>query len=136
MSEDLQEPTDDLGVLHILAHNAHAVLAEYEVCPKCCKDHAKRQSESQSALDAIQYVSESLDFAKSRLMQIPELDAFAHWICTRYSGAERRIIRTALNVYYKQLGDKIESVPLNPYSPEMIERGLVSGCILDLCEQL
>jgi len=50
MSENLQEPTDDLGMLHVLAHNAHAVLAEYEVCKKCCKDYDARIFSLQAAL--------------------------------------------------------------------------------------
>lgn len=131
-SEDLQELTDDLGVLHVLAHNAHAVLSEYEVCKKCCKDHAARQSESQLALDSLEYVADSLDFAKSRLMLIPELDSFAEWMCSRYSGAQRRVIREALRRYRLDLKRTIESEPARHYGQDGVELGIVSGCLLDL----
>ena len=132
MSEDLQEPTDDLGMLHVLAHNAHAVLAEYEVCKKCCGDHAKRQSESQQALDAIAYVAESLDYAKSRVMHIPELDSFAEFMCSRYSGAERRVIRESLLRYHSDLQGQIKADPNKRYGQEGVELGIVSGCLLEL----
>jgi len=131
-SEDLQELTDDLGVLHVLTHNAHAVLSEYEVCKKCCKDHAARQSESQFALDAIEYVADSLDFAKSRLMLIPELDSFAEWMCSRYSGAERRVIREALRRYQADLKRQIEQDKALAFSRESSDLGIVSGCLLEL----
>lgn len=126
------DPTDDLGVLHVLSHNAHLVLDEFEVCQKCCKNHTQLQSERSLAMNAIKYVTESLEFSKNRLMLIPELDSFAAWMCSRYSGAARRVIRTALNLYHKELTEKIGSLPENPYGPEVVERGLVSGCLLEL----
>lgn len=132
---DMTELTDDLGFLHVLSHNAHAVLSEFEVCKKCCKNHAQLQSESQLALYAVEYVSDSLKFSQKRLMLIPELDSFARWMCNRYSGPERRVIREALTRYHKELSDKVESNPMDPYTPEALERGIVSGCLLDLYDQ-